>query len=87
MILSLNRFRSDFEFSVPYFELNLNLFKNTNSIGSNVENDVVRYGIFPYYFHPYLHASAACWCMQHCYAGYQASILLNKITIELAMQQ
>ena len=50
----LNRFRSDFEFDVLFFELNSNLTENTNSIGSNVENDAVRYGIFLYHFDPYL---------------------------------
>jgi hypothetical protein len=49
----LNCFHSEFKFCVPYLEPNLNLFENTNSIGSNIENDVVRYGIFQYRFHPY----------------------------------
>ena len=49
---SQNRFRSDFEFDVPNFEPNSNLFENTNLIGLNVKNDAVRYGIFPYHFHP-----------------------------------
>ena len=26
--------------------------KNTNSIGLNIENDAVRFGIFPFRFHP-----------------------------------
>jgi hypothetical protein len=42
----------DFEFGVPNFEPNSNLSENTISIGLNAENDAVRYGIFPYHFHP-----------------------------------
>jgi hypothetical protein len=48
----LNRFCSDSEFGVLDFELNSNLFKNTNSIRLNVENDTVQYRIFLYRFHP-----------------------------------
>ena len=48
----LNRFRSDFKFGVPNFEPNSNLSKNTNSIGLNIENNMVWYGIFSYRFHP-----------------------------------
>ena len=48
----LNRFRSVFEFDSPNFEPNSNLSENAKSIGSNVENDAVRFGIFPYRFHP-----------------------------------
>ena len=36
------------------FEPNSNLSENTNSIRLNVENDAVRYVIFPYRFHPCL---------------------------------
>jgi len=42
----LNRFRSVFEFDSPNFKPNSNLSKNTKLIGSNEENDVVRFGIF-----------------------------------------
>ena len=48
----LNCFRPDFEFGVPNFEPNSNLSENTNLIELNVENDAVRYEIFPYHFHP-----------------------------------
>jgi hypothetical protein len=50
---SLNSF--DFEFVVLNFVLNLNLSENTNTIRSNVENEVVWYRIFLYCFHPYMH--------------------------------
>jgi len=48
----LNRFCSVFEFGIPYFELILDLSENTKSSGSNVENDVGRYGIYPDLFIP-----------------------------------
>jgi len=38
-----NRFRSEFEFSTPNFEPNPNLSEKTKSIGSNLENDAVRF--------------------------------------------
>jgi hypothetical protein len=49
-----NGWNFEYEFCVSYFELNLNLFKNMNLIGSNVENDVGWYRIFLYFFHPYI---------------------------------
>jgi hypothetical protein len=45
-----------FGFGISYFEPNSNLSENTNFIGSNVENDAVRYRIYFDHFHPYSHS-------------------------------